>query len=71
MQFIRKNAQICEVATATLNLKARHELGCILPTSHLCGDQHLAVGLAVGLVVLQADGVQALAHSGVGLIHGQ
>ena len=33
--------------------------------------QELAVCLAVGLRVLQADGIQALAAGGVGLVHGQ
>ena len=35
------------------------------------GDQQLAVRQAVGLGVLQADRVQALAAGGVGLVHGQ
>ena len=34
------------------------------------GDQQLAVGLAVGLSVLQANRLEALAAGGVGLVHG-
>ena len=35
------------------------------------GDEELTVGLTVGFSVLQADGFQALAASGVGFVHGE